>query len=125
MKQQEQTERRDQGYAIAWLEQCCSVAKRKGSALLRNDLATLETCIEEETQLLSRRPILHKRDAAIPRSVVSELRSINKTNLALITSGLDLARTLLDTIHPPATYSRNPRQLPPANTVGPVISLKG
>ena len=125
MKQHQQTGTKEQTHAAAWLQQCCIVAKRKESALLQNDLSALEACLEEEGQLLSRRPILHKRDSTIPRSLVSDLRSINMTNRALITNGLDFARTLLDTIHPPATYSMTPQQGSAPGNVGPVISLKG
>jgi hypothetical protein len=125
MKHQQQTERKEQAHTVKWLEQCRGVAKRKVAALLQNDLKALEECLDEEAQLLSRRPIFQKRDSTIPRALLLDLRSINKTSRALITNGLDLTRTLLDTIHPPATYSITSQQNSPTGTIAPVISVKG
>ena len=122
-KQQELLKNPD--HTLAWMEQCLNIAKQKASALLQNNLDALEECLEQEKQLLSRRPIFHKNRPAISRSLLLELRSLNRTNRALIANGIDLSRTLLETIHPPATYSALPSQTIASGSIGPVISVKG
>jgi len=121
-KQQEALKNSD--HTLVWMEQCLAIAKHKTSALLRNDLTALEDCLEQETLLLSQRPIFHRNRSAIPRALLLELRSINRTNRALIGSGLDLSRTLLETIYPPATYSATPSQTIASGSIGPAISVK-
>lgn len=113
-----------QEHTLAWIEECLSVSKRKTASLQKNDLATLEDCLEQEAQLLSRRPIFHRTRVRIPVALVSELRSANEANRALIANGFDLARTLLNTIRPPATYSSQPGARIADATIDPVISVK-
>jgi hypothetical protein len=110
---------------LAWIEECLSVSRRTTSALQRNDLAALEECLEQEAQLFSRRPMFHRMRVRIPSPVIADLRSVNSTNRALIANGLDLARTLLNTIHPPATYSLQPGVgSVSTSTTQPAISVK-
>ena len=125
MTHHDQIKRKEQTHTVAWLEELLTVTKGKNSALQRNDLKALEECLEQETQLLARKPIFQKKDSAIPRALLAGLRATNKANRALITNGLDLTRTLLDTIHPPATYSITPQRVPSTSAIGPVISVKG
>jgi hypothetical protein len=121
-KQQEAAKNSD--HTLAWVEQCLNIARQKASALLQNNLGALEECLELEAQLLARRPIFHKNRPVISRSLLLELRSLNRTNRALIANGLDLSRRLLETIHPPATYSASPSQTIPSGSIGPAISVK-
>jgi hypothetical protein len=125
MKHQEQIGKREQTHTVAWLEELVAVTKSKKSALLQNDLKALEACLEHEAQLLMRKPIFQKKDSAIPRSLLAELRATNRANRTLVTNGLDLTRTLLDTIHPPTTYSMMPQRVPSTSAIGPAISVKG
>ena len=113
-----------QEYTLTWIEECLTISRRKALALQRNDLAELEECLEQAAQILSRRPIFHKTRLQIPTSIVSELRSANKSNRALVANGLDLTRTLLNTIRPPATYSLPSAAGVAAVVSNPVISVK-
>jgi len=114
----------NQNELLAWISECLEISKRKTSALIKNDLAALELCLEQETLLLSRRGMLRRGTQTIPRSALSTLRAVNKTNRALIANGLDLSRTLMDTIHPPATYSATPWKPSARCPVEPFISVK-
>jgi len=109
---------------LAWIEECLSVSRRTTSALQQNDLAALEECLETEAQLLSRRPIFHRTRSRVPMPTVADLRAVNNTNRALIANGLDLARTLLNTIRPPATYSLPQGAGVSMPKADPVISVK-
>jgi len=70
---------------------------------MRNDLVTLEQCVEDEDRLLSLRPSLQQ--AHVSKALLAELRSLNKTGHALVQNGLEFSRTILDAIRPPMTYS--------------------
>jgi len=99
----EQDSRKHDEQTTAWIEACLDLSRRKISALMRNDLLTLEQCLEDEEKLLSLRPSLHPTH--VSKSVLSELRALNRKNSALVQSGLDFSRTMLDAIRPPMTYS--------------------
>lgn len=111
---------------ITWVETSLHISRRKISALMRNDLITLEQCLEDEEKLLALRPSLHP--ANISKAVLAELRSLNNRNRALVQSGLEFARTMLNAIRPPMTYSElvsgqtgtNPR-----SETESILSVKG
>jgi len=70
---------------------------------MRNDLVTLEQCVEDEERLLSLRPSVQQ--IPIPRALFAELRALNNTSRALVQNGLEFSRTMLEAIRPPMTYS--------------------
>jgi hypothetical protein len=88
---------------LAWIRACLDLSRRKAAALVQNDLTTLEQCLEDEEKLLSLRPSLEPAHAS--KSVLAELRSLNDRNRALVQSGFEFSRTMLDAIRPPTTYS--------------------
>jgi hypothetical protein len=106
--------------SLQWMRECMRVTRRKTAALVNNDLAALEVCLEEEARLVSQwsgvtveelkaRPSIRES----LESLAAEIRSINRTNARLIENGQDLSRTLLDVIRPPVTYSpRNQGEAP-------------
>ena len=117
-----QTRRREQ---IDWLQECLDVSRRMNDALTRNDLEALEGCLDMESTLFPRRPDFRTQDAAIPGSTAQEIRSLNDRNRALIHNGFDFARTLLDVLRPPATYSSLGPGVPqPTTSDEPRISVK-
>jgi len=87
----------------AWIQACVDLSRKRVSALMRNDLVTLEQCVEYEERLLALRPSL--QPAHVSKSLLEELRSLNNTGRALVQNGLEFSRTMLDAIHPPMTYS--------------------
>jgi hypothetical protein len=88
---------------MAWIQACLHLSRRKISALMRNDLVTLEQCLEDEEKLLSLRPSLQL--GHLSKTALSELRALNTRNRALVQNGLEFSRIMLDTIRPPMTYS--------------------
>lgn len=88
---------------LAWIQASLNLSRKKVSALMRNDLLTLEQCLEDEEKLLALRPSL--QPTHVSKSVLEELRSLNNRNRALVQSGLEFSRTMLDAIRPPMTYS--------------------
>jgi hypothetical protein len=108
----------------AWIEECLSLAKQKTSALQQNNLPALENCLEQEALILARRPVFHRNRSTVPASLIAELRTVNRTNHVLASNGLDLCRTLLDTIHPPATYSATASKATTTSVIEPAISVK-
>ena len=91
------------GQTTAWIQACVDLSRKRVSALMRNDLVTLEQCVEDEEKLLSLRPSL--QPPHVSRTLLAELRSLNNTGRALVQNGLEFSRTMLDAIRPPMTYS--------------------
>jgi hypothetical protein len=106
--------------STGWLKECIEVSRRIKDALVRNDLAALESCLDRGETLSSRRPKPTATDLAAAR----ELLSLNDINRTLIDNGFNLARTLLDVIHPPATYSGLAAGVTPASPNEPQISVE-
>ena len=87
--------------ALHWMESCRDVALRKGAALMQNDIASLEECLDETAELLSRRPeVTGITRAALENfefsgrpagkamaELAAEIRWINRRNAALIEAG--------------------------------------
>jgi hypothetical protein len=108
-----------------WLQECLSVSRRISDALMNNDLAALEGCLDLEGTLLAARPGSRPPDAAHAGSIAREVRSLNDRNRALIQNGFEFARTLLDAIRPPATYcALGSANTPHSEADAPLISVK-
>jgi hypothetical protein len=111
---------------IRWLQECLSVSRRISDALMNNDLAALEGCLDLEGALLAARPAPGTPKAANAAPIAREIRSLNDRNRALIQNGFEFARTLLDAIRPPATYSAlGSANTPHSEADAPLISVKG
>jgi hypothetical protein len=94
--------------ALHWMESCRDVALRKGAALMRNDLASLEECVDETAELISRRSEVSEITRGARENIefpgraagkalaelAAELRWINRRNAALIEAGLEFSRTM-------------------------------
>jgi hypothetical protein len=94
--------------ALHWMESCRDVALRKGAALMRNDLVSLEECVDETAELISRRAEIIEitrvarenfefsgRPAGqAMAALAAEIRWINRRNAVLIEAGLEFSRTL-------------------------------
>jgi flagellar biosynthesis/type III secretory pathway chaperone len=104
--------------ALQWLESYRGVAERKAAALTRNDLAALEGCLDEESNLVSQRVELIEisriasensefsalRAGKALTELAAEIQSINRKNTVLIEAGFEFSRTLLRVMRPSATY---------------------
>src|SRR5215510_8616547 len=104
MKQDREPQRQQQP-PVNWLLECLDVSRRINDALIRNDLAAIEGCLDVEATLVASRPDSRLGNLAIPGSIAQEILALNDKNRALISNGFEFARTLLDAIRPPATYS--------------------
>jgi hypothetical protein len=105
-----QREPSDRAYELAldWMKSYREVAERKGAALIRNDLAALEQCVDETARLISQYSELiemtdvdrggsQSPQAAMRKAIAQvavEIRGINRRNAVLIEAGLELSRMM-------------------------------
>ena len=106
--------------ALQWMIDCLRVTGQMKTALMKNDLAAIENCLEKEGWLASQWPEVAaaKRSALaepgdqsqrsmLRRSLsalAAEIKSLNYGNAALTENGMEFSRALLDVIRPSATY---------------------
>ena len=106
--------------ALQWMIDCLKVTRQTTAALMKNDLAAIENCLEEEGRLASqwpevattKRPALAEPGDETQRlmlrqslsALAAEIKTLNYRNAALTESGMEFSRALLDVIRPAATY---------------------
>ena len=128
--------------ALQWMIDCLKVTRQTTAALMKNDLAAIEKCLEEEGRLVSQwlevttptRTALAEPGDQSQRSMLrqslsalaAEIKSLHYRNAALTENGMEFSRALLDVIRPPATYGPSPKTETPsyAGPTQSIISVK-